>query len=71
MRIKLSRSTVIKIGFLALCLIMSIVWMKRKEIAEMKITQKKMEVLHALYKQEFDSARHVIEEMVDSLFYLK
>ena len=37
----------------------------------MKFTQKKMELIKAVYNQDMDSARHVMEEMIDSSFYVK
>lgn len=70
-RSRLSNGSLIKIGFALLILVLSIVWLKRKEIAEMKFTQKKMEFIKAVYNQDIDSAKHVLEEMVDSSFYVK
>ena len=69
-RARLSKEFILKIGFTILIIVLSIVWLKRKEIAEMKFTQKKMEFIKAVYNQDIDSAKQVLEEMVDSSFYL-
>ncbi len=68
---RFSKESLIKIGLVLLIAVLSIVWLKRKEIAEMKITQKKMEFIKAVYNQDLDSAKNVLEEMVDSSFYVK
>ena len=64
------RESIIKLGFIVFLVILAIFWIKRKEISEMEITKKKMEMFKAIYNQDIDSAKQIMEEMVDSSFYI-
>jgi len=67
---KSRKRLLIKFAGFILFIILLTVWIKRKEIVEMEISQKKMEIFKALYNKDIDSAKLILEEVIDSSFYL-
>jgi hypothetical protein len=59
--------------FIGVTLVISllVVFILRKKIMDHPMTQKKIEIMEAIYKNEPDSVKLLIKEAVDSSFYME